>query len=82
MSLSAGAWCRRTRVSWRSDVTRRAGGQGSILRSQAEELALFSGQGDVGHIISGTGERHQSECDVDDGYAADEDGCPGGVWVH
>jgi hypothetical protein len=82
MSLCTGPRGRRARVAWRSNVARRSSWQRHILGSQAEELALFSGKGDVCHLVDRAEEGHQGEGDVDDGDAAEEDGCPSCVWVH
>jgi hypothetical protein len=82
VSLCAGAWCRGARVSWRSNIARGSSWKRHILRGKTEELALFSGEGDICHFVDGAEEGHQGEGDVDDGNAADEDRGPSCVWVH
>jgi hypothetical protein len=82
VSLCAGAWCRGARVSWRSNIARGSSWKRHILRGKTEELALFSGEGDVCHLVDGAEEGYQGEGDVDDGNAADEDRGPSCVWVH
>jgi hypothetical protein len=82
MSLCTGARGRRARVAWRSNVARGSSWQRHILGGQAEELALFSGEGDVCHFVDGAEEGHEGEGDVDDGDAAKEDRGPSCVWVH